>query len=157
VPVLLSETQLQNVRAKNRRIYRDFVGAPEEIRTPDPQIRRLLGAIDSKELFCKTSHFVQVLRSMGYGHICKMKNAVASIGSGTPWGRFQSAHYWPPLFRLEILVRHSISLTKTINPCLCNYIPPRVVTFQCFRDISFVLAHQVRPRTIPFGGNLGGN
>jgi hypothetical protein len=57
-----------------------FVGAPEEIRTPDPQIRSLLRVIESKELSCKTSHFMQVLRSMGYGHVCKMKNAVARIG-----------------------------------------------------------------------------
>jgi|SRR6516225_3539034 len=31
----------------------DLIGAPEEIRTPDPQIRRLLQAFDSKALFCK--------------------------------------------------------------------------------------------------------
>jgi hypothetical protein len=32
--------------------------APEEIRTPDPQIRRLLRVVVSKELFCKTGYFV---------------------------------------------------------------------------------------------------
>jgi hypothetical protein len=32
-------------------------GAPEEIRTPDPQIRRLLRAIVSKAFFCKTAPF----------------------------------------------------------------------------------------------------
>src|ERR1019366_9218290 len=38
----------------------DFIGAPGEIRTPDPQIRRLLRVLVSKKLFCKTSQFVGV-------------------------------------------------------------------------------------------------
>jgi hypothetical protein len=63
--------------SEERAYFSRFVGAPEEIRTPDPQIRSLLGVIELIELFCKTSHFVQVLRSMGYGRICKMKNAIA--------------------------------------------------------------------------------
>jgi hypothetical protein len=35
-------------------------GAPEEIRTPDPQIRRLLRTAVSKALFCKIEDFVAV-------------------------------------------------------------------------------------------------
>jgi hypothetical protein len=35
-------------------------GAPEEIRTPDPQIRRLLRVAVSKTLFCKMPQFVGV-------------------------------------------------------------------------------------------------
>lgn len=33
-------------------------GAPEEIRTPDPQIRSLFSFGSLKQLFCKTHHFV---------------------------------------------------------------------------------------------------
>jgi hypothetical protein len=47
--------------------YKDYgviclaCGAPEEIRTPDPQIRRLLWVIVFKRLFCKTPWFVDAL------------------------------------------------------------------------------------------------
>src|SRR5262249_34475086 len=52
-----------------------LVGAPEEIRTPDPQIRRLLGVVVLTGLFCKMSQFVIAWWSMGYHLNCKMRSA----------------------------------------------------------------------------------
>jgi hypothetical protein len=46
-----------------RRKYQDFqmiTGAPEEIRTPDPQIRRLLCIVVFKAVFYKSSQLVGV-------------------------------------------------------------------------------------------------
>jgi hypothetical protein len=40
-------------------------GAPEEIRTPDPQIRRLLRVFDFIEIFCKRVQFIGPLKSLG--------------------------------------------------------------------------------------------
>jgi hypothetical protein len=60
-------------KAVSRSVRRRVLGgAPEEIRTHDPQIRRLLWFVVSKRQFCKKTLFRGIVTSIGWQHICKM-------------------------------------------------------------------------------------